>query len=157
MYRLVILFIFSFYACSTPADMIKKINLEDESIYIDVVEKSLQTPSSLSIDKKKYFNKWFNTIFKTNGFSGSLIVEIKSVKEIVSKIENGEKFELIITLETIVEKKLLSKRKISEFTVNEYAKIEGSYSRNEYEILVSNTYDRSLNKLRNSIHTQIGN
>lgn len=157
MHRLVVLFIFCFYACSTPANMIEKIDIENEPIYIDVVEKSLQTPSSLSIDKKKYFNEWFDSIFKVNGLSGSLIVKINNVEEIVSKIENGERFDLIIKLETVIQKKILSKRKISKFTINEYAKIEGNYSRNEYEIMVSNTYDRSLNKLKDSINIQIGN
>ena len=155
MYKLVILFFF--ISCSTPASINEKVNLNKKPLYINVVEKSLSLPEEISLQKKIIFEDWFNKIFKINGFNGELILKISKLEEESVKVYQGERFNLYIECELIELKELLSSRKISTFNVSEYSQISGSYTRNEFDTLVSNTYIRSLNKLRDVLEVELSN
>lgn len=155
MYKLVILFFF--ISCSTPASINEKVNLNKKPLYINVVEKSLSLPEEISLQKKIIFEDWFNKIFKINGFNGELIVKISKLEEELVKLDQGERFNLYIECELIELKELLSSRKKSTFNVSEYSQISGSYTRNEFDTLISNTYIRSLNKLRDVLEVELSN
>jgi hypothetical protein len=96
---------------------------------------------------KKIINYWFDNKIKTNGFDGSLDVNVNNID--IHKIKNLDYFKVSIklALEFIEIKANPKSKKTYNIGASEYGEIEGSFSINDQENLTLNLMHQALNSV----------
>ena len=135
--------------------LIKSENINYENIKFNAVSKDLKfTNNQEGIEvgiAKKLINDWFNNNVKTDGFDGTLNINVTSIE--TNKIEKDEyyRFEISLSIEFLETNETLKKRKIYKINSLEYGVIEGSFSIKEKEILNKNIISQSLKSINQKV------
>ena len=148
--NLTFLFLIMFIGCEMNSkQVIKPEKFIFEEVRFDSVTKKLifnNFKKDSDIDNmKKIINYWFDNKIKTNGFEGSLDVNVNNID--IHKLKNLDYFKVSIKLvfEFIEIKENSKSKKTYNVEASEYGEIEGSFSINDQENLTLNLMHQALN------------
>ena len=148
--NLTFLFLIMFIGCEMNSkQVIKPEKFIFEEVRFDSVTKKLifnNFKKDSDIDNmKKIINYWFDNKIKTNGFEGSLDVNVNNID--IHKLKNLDYFKVSIKLvfEFIEIKENQKSKKTYNVEASEYGEIEGSFSINDQENLTLNLMHQALN------------
>ena len=154
--NLTFLFLIMFIGCEMNSkQVIKPEKFIFEELRFDSVTKNLKfkdfKEDSDINNMKKIINYWFDNKIKTNGFDGSLDVNINNID--INKLKNLDYFKVSIKLvfEFIEIKENPKSKKTYNVEVSEYGEIEGSFSINDQENLTLNLMHQALNSVSKKI------
>lgn len=148
MKKFIILFILIFNFKSYANDLnINNINILNDSIYFDAVEKELDIKTNLSKNMTILLHNFFSKNVKTNGFDGSLTFIIENYKENLSTIDDGKRIDLEFDFKIILNFNSLSQKKVIQGKVTEYSSLVGSFTLNEVDQMVINSQVNLINRL----------
>ncbi len=150
--NLTFLFLIMFIGCEMNSkQVIKPEKFIFEDVRFDSVTKRLvfedfKEDSDIN-NMKKIINYWFDNKIKTNGFDGSLDVNVNNID--IHKIKNLDYFKVSIklALEFIEIKANPKSKKTYNVEASEYGEIEGSFSINDQENLTLNLMHQALNSV----------
>tara|TARA_X000000368_G_C23003350_1_gene699967 strand:+ start:720 stop:1205 length:486 start_codon:yes stop_codon:yes gene_type:complete len=150
--NLTFLFLIMFIGCEMNSkQVIKPEKFIFEEVRFDSVTKKLifnNFKKDSDIDNmKKIINYWFDNKIKTNGFEGSLDVNVNNID--IHKLKNLDYFKVSIKLvfEFIEIKENQKSKKTYNVEASEYGEIEGSFSINDQENLTLNLMHQALNSV----------
>ena len=104
---------------------------------------------------KKIIQYWYDNKIKTDGFDGSLEVNVKKIKTDKIKEEDYFKFTINLVIEFIEEGVNLSRSKKYTITTQEFGDIKGSFTINDQERLIINIMYQSLVSISNKLEELI--
>ena len=150
--NLTFLFLIMFIGCEMNSkQVIKPEKFIFEEVRFDSVTKRLvfkdfKEDSDIN-NMKKIINYWFDNKIKTNGFEGSLDVNVNNID--IHKLKNLDYFKVSIKLvfEFIEIKENQKSKKTYNVEASEYGEIEGSFSINDQENLTLNLMHQALNSV----------
>ncbi len=157
MVKYLTLFLFVFFiGCEMNSEqLIKSENINFENVKFNAVSKNLDFTNIQEGPEvettKKLVKDWFNNNVKTDGFDGSLNINVTSIE--INKIKKEEyyRFEINISIEFLETNELLNKRKIYKINSIEYGDIEGSFSIKDTENLNENIISNSLKSINQQV------
>ena len=103
------------------------------------------------INMKKIIKYWFDNKIKTNGFDGSLEIEVNKIDIVNFKEEDY--FKVVVNLEIIFTEKTLELERKRKLIIksSEYGDIKGSFSINDQERLKINTMHKSIQAITDKL------
>lgn len=122
-----------------------------KNVYFDTVQKNIVSLDLLSYEMNVLFSKWYQNNVKVNGVDGKLIIKILSYNEDILNIE-GEKridIKLKISIEILKNNNLQKKEYLYE--IEEFGKIQGNFSLNEFDKIKENTRKNVILRISNKI------
>ena len=148
--NLTFLFLIMFIGCEMNSkQVIKPEKFIFEDVRFDSVTKRLvfedfKEDSDIN-NMKKIINYWFDNKIKTNGFDGSLDVNVNNID--IHKIKNLDYFKVSIklALEFIEIKANPKSKKTYNVEASEYGEIQGNFSINDQENLTLNLMHQAQN------------
>ncbi len=148
---IIILFCFIFYGCEiNSSQIIRAEKFSYDTIYFDTVSKELFNEIDINISDNKKITEiiryWFDNRIKTNGFDGTLIVNIKKIEFSREKKSDFYKFSVNLSIE-FIEQLNLNKKRVFNVNSNEYGEIKGSFSIKDQENLDLNLMHKSLENI----------
>ena len=154
--NLTFLFLIMFIGCEMNSkQVIKPEKFIFEEVRFDSVTKKLifnnfKKDSDIE-NMKKIINYWFDNKIKTNGFEGSLDVNVNNID--IHKLKKLDYFKVSIKLvfEFIEIKENQKSKKTYNVEASEYGEIEGSFSINDQENLTLNLMHQALNGINQKL------
>ena len=100
--------------------------------------------------------KWLlDNDIKTDGFEGSLMIQLISISSDELLIDNGIRIQMELEMDFIITKKALDKKNIVKFKGKEFSEITGDFTLNDKEIQINNISKRIIESLSNKISEEI--
>ncbi len=150
--NLIFLLVFMFVGCEMNSQQIikpEKFNFDE--IKFNSVSKNLFFGSyedNYEIDNmKKIISYWYDNRIKTDGFDGTLDVNVKEINTTKVKEEEYFKFSINITFEFIEKGENPSRSKTYTIKASEFGEIKGNFSIKDQENLTLNIMHQSLNSV----------
>ena len=156
MVRTISLFLFLiFIGCEINSkQIIKPEKFTFEIVKFNAVSKilynELKTNSSDHEIISEIIQYWFDNRIKTDGFNGSLSVNVKQIQFYREKKQDYYKFSISLSLE-FIEKKSSTNTKTYNVNTNEYGEIVGSFSIKDQDNLDINLMHKSLESISSKL------
>lgn len=118
-----------------------KENLYDNFAFVsfDAVQKELVIDQSLPVKLNHYLKIWFDNRVRVNGFTGEVELKISEFKQKITNMKNGKRVDTSMFFEVyLYENSTDFIKKKGE--VSAFGEISGSFSLNEFDDLIENTY-----------------
>ncbi len=132
-------FIFFLNSCNETAFSIDNKKNQLQEIEFDVVEKKLILDENLPLNLKNYIYFWFDNKVKIDGFNGNMTFSISDYNQEIININDGKRVNISLNFNVILNKPLLSKKKIIKGEVKSFGELTGTFSLNDFDILIENT------------------
>lgn len=149
---IVILFLFIFFGCEmNGGQIIKPQDLNFDILKFNVVSKKLNnnylnnSPNHQKISQ--IIDYWFNNKVKSNGYNGSLEINIKKIDIKEIKEKDYYKFSIKLEIDFIENTIDPIQNKTYEVNASEYGQISGSFSIEDQEKISLNTMHKSLSSI----------
>ena len=156
MVRTISLFLFFiFIGCEMNSkQIIKPEKFTFETVKFDTVSKilfnELKNNSSDHEIISEIIQYWFDNRIKTDGFDGSLSVNVKQIQFYREKKQDYYKFSISLSLE-FIEKKSSTNTKTYNVNTNEYGEIVGSFAIKDQDSLDINLMHKSLESISSKL------
>ncbi len=133
MHKLVVINIFFFVSSFN-------ISISSEShyknVFFDAVEKKLSNLEILDPNMSILFSKWYDNNIKVNGIDGKLLIDIISYNENILNIDDGKRLDIQLKISMkILKNNDNFEKKEYFYEINEFGKIQGNFSLNEFDEL----------------------
>ena len=147
--------IFIFIGCEMNSkQIIKPEKFKYDTVKFDTVSKKLENKFKLNTSDHEIMSEiiqfWFDNRIKTDGFEGSLLVNVKQIQFEREKIQDYYKFSVSLSLE-IIEKKSSTNINTYNVSSNEYGEISGSFSIKDQDNLDINLMHKSLESISSKL------
>ena len=149
MYKLVIINIF-FLLFSLNSNLSSS-EAHFENVYFDTVEKNIENLDLLSSEMSILFSKWYQNNIKVNGIDGRLIIKILNYDEKILKNDDSKRLDIKLKISINISKNNNLQKKEYLYEINEFGKIQGNFSLNEFDDLKENTRKNVIIRLINKI------
>jgi len=149
MYKLVIINIF-FLLFSLNSNLSSS-EAHFENVYFDTVEKNIDNLDLLSSEMSILFSKWYQNNIKINGIEGRLIIKILNYDEKILKNDDSKRLDIKLKISINISKNNNLQKKEYLYEINEFGKIQGNFSLNEFDDLKENTRKNVIIRLINKI------
>lgn len=126
-----------------------------ETITFDVVQKNLIIETDLPTHLDLSISKWFNNNIKIDGFNGDLFFTIYDFSQNIFNIDNGKKVEASISFKVLINKENFSKTKIIEGKINSFGTLTGSFSLDDFDVVIKNTQNDLILRLSRDLASKI--
>ena len=133
MYKLVVINIF-FLLFSLNSSIASESPLKN--VFFDAVEKKLSNLEILDPNMSILFSKWYDNNIKVNGIDGKLLIDIISYNENILNIDDGKRLDIQLKISMkILKNNDNFEKKEYFYEINEFGKIQGNFSLNEFDEL----------------------
>ena len=155
MKQFIFLFIFLLFACNETTLSIDNKKPQLEIISFEVVEKKLILESELPQNLENIINKWFDNKVKVNGFEGDMTISIYDYQQEILNINEGKRINISLKFKCILNKTLLSQKKIITGKVKSFGELTGTFSLNDFDILIENAQLDLIERLSRDLKLKI--
>ena len=122
-----------------------------ENVYFDTVEKNIENLDLLSSEMSILFSKWYQNNIKVNGIDGRLIIKILNYDEKILKNDDSKRLDIKLKISINISKNNNLQKKDYLYEINEFGKIQGNFSLNEFDDLKENTRKNVIIRLIDKI------
>ena len=122
-----------------------------ENVYFDTVEKNIDNLDLLSSEMSILFSKWYQNNIKINGIEGRLIIKILNYDEKILKNDDSKRLDIKLKISINISKNNNLQKKEYLYEINEFGKIQGNFSLNEFDDIKENTRKNVIIRLINKI------
>ncbi len=150
-----VLIVLTITNCAAKESLINSEQPELQIITFDVVKKKLIVDQEIPNHLNIILTKWFNDKVKINGFNGDMTFSITNFTQETSLINEGKRVDASLSFKLILNKPLLSKRKVIEGTVSSYGTLTGDFSLSEFDIIIQNTQSDLIFRLSRDLKSNI--
>ena len=158
-YIIILLIFLLASGCQKEITSLEKYELKKNNIYINVVNKNINLNGDVkgkhSGELLKFIKNWIDNDIKTDGFEGSLMIQLISISSDELLIDNGIRIQMELEMDFIITKKALDKKNIVKFKGKEFSEITGDFTLNDKEIQINNISKRIIESLSNKISEEI--
>ena len=159
-YLIIIFFsIFFITGCQKELLLIEKYEPINKDIFISVVQKNINlngfTDGPHTNNFLMLLEYWINNNIKTNGFDGSLDINLISIFSSEMLIENGIRIQIDLDLDFIISKSALNSKTLINFKGSEFGEIFGQFSIDDKNIKVNNVMNKLIERLSNKISEEV--
>ena len=148
-------FIFFLNSCNETAFYIDNKKNQLQEIEFDVVEKKLILDENLPLNLKNYIYFWFDNKVKIDGFNGNMTFSISDYNQEIININDGKRVNISLNFNVMLNKPLLSKKKIIKGEVKSFGELTGTFSLNDFDILIENTQFDLIERLNIELKQKI--
>ncbi len=107
-----------------------------KNVFFDAVEKKLSNLEILDPNMSILFSKWYDNNIKVNGIDGKLLIDIISYNENILNIDDGKRLDIQLKISMkILKNNDNFEKKEYFYEINEFGKIQGNFSLNEFDEL----------------------
>ena len=107
-----------------------------KNVFFDAVEKKLSNLEILDPNMSTLFSKWYDNNIKVNGIDGKLLIDIISYSENILNIDDGKRLDIQLKISMkILKNNDNFEKKEYFYEINEFGKIQGNFSLNEFDEL----------------------
>lgn len=107
-----------------------------KNVFFDAVEKKLSNLEILDPNMSILFSKWYDNNIKVNGIDGKLLIDIISYSENILNIDDGKRLDIQLKISMkILKNNDNFEKKEYFYEINEFGKIQGNFSLNEFDEL----------------------
>ena len=107
-----------------------------KNVFFDAVEKKLSNIEILDSKISDLFIKWYDNNVKVNVIEGILFFNILSYNENISNIDDGKRLDIQLKISMkILKNNDNFEKKEYFYEINEFGKIQGNFSLNEFDEL----------------------
>ena len=107
-----------------------------KNVFFDAVEKKLSNLEILDPNMSTLFSKWYDNNIKVNGIDGKLLIDIISYNENILNIDDGKRLDIQLKISMkILKNNDNFEKKEYFYEINEFGKIQGNFSLNEFDEL----------------------
>ena len=149
MYKLVIINIF--FLLFSLSSNLSSSETHFENVYFDTVEKNIENLDLVSSEMSILFSKWYQNNIKVNGIDGRLIIKILNYDEKILKNDDSKRIDINLKISINISKNNNLQKKDYLYEINEFGKIQGNFSLNEFDDLKENTRKNVIIRLINKI------
>lgn len=149
MYKLVIINIF--FLLFSLSSNLSSSETHFENVYFDTVEKNIENLDLLSSEMSILFSKWYQNNIKVNGIDGRLIIKILNYDEKILKNDDSKRLDIKLKISINISKNNNLQKKDYLYEINEFGKIQGNFSLNEFDDLKENTRKNVIIRLIDKI------
>lgn len=122
-----------------------------KNVYFDTVQKNIVSLDLLSYEMNVLFSKWYQNNVKVNGVDGKLIIKILSYNEDILNIEGGKRIDIKLKISIEILKNNNLQKKEYLYEIEEFGKIQGNFSLNEFDKIKENTRKNVILRISNKI------
>ena len=122
-----------------------------KNVYFDTVQKNIVSLDLLSHEMNVLFSKWYQNNIKVNGIDGKLIIKILSYNEDILNIEGGKRLDIKLKISIEILKNNNLQKKEYLYEIEEFGKIQGNFSLNEFDEIKENTRKNVILRISNKI------
>ena len=149
------MFYFFLNSCNETAFSIDNKKNQLQEIEFDVVEKKLILDENLPLNLKNYIYFWFDNKVKIDGFDGNMTFSISDYRQEIININDGKRVNISLNFNVMLNKPLLSKKKIIKGEVKSFGELTGTFSLNDFDILIENTQFDLIERLNIELKQKI--
>ena len=107
-----------------------------KNVFFEAVEKKLSNLEILDPNMSILFSKWYDNNIKVNGIDGKLLIDIISYNENILNIDDGKRLDIQLKISMkILKNNDNFEKKEYFYEINEFGKIQGNFSLNEFDEL----------------------
>ncbi len=144
-------FILIFLLITLKTFALEKNQISEDTIKFNVVEKAISFDESLPNEFIENLSKWFENRVKVSGFEGDVFFEFFDYTHNTEIIDDGKKIILSLSFSVTAKNNTLSNKKIFKGKVSNYGNIQGSFSLNDFDVLIHNTQNQLINNFAKNI------
>ena len=122
-----------------------------KNVYFDTVQKNIVSLDLLSHEMNVLFSKWYQNNIKVNGIDGRLIIKILNYDEKILKNDDSKRLDIKLKISINISKNNNLQKKDYLYEINEFGKIQGNFSLNEFDDLKENTRKNVIIRLIDKI------